>query len=96
MIWAAYEDADPLRAQQLYQQAVSLEPENSETWYALGQFYADHGAWKLAYEAFSKAWTYNRFGPTGTPCGPLDQARHKAQGIWPPSCPRGRPRAATP
>ena len=96
MIWAAYEDADPLRAQQLYQQAVSLEPENSETWYALGQFYADHGAWKLAYEAFSKAWTYNRFGPTGTPCGPLDQARHKAQGTWPPSCPRGRPRAATP
>jgi hypothetical protein len=96
MIWAAYEDADPLRALQLYQQAVSLEPQNSETWYALGGFYADHGAWKLAYEAFSKAWTYNRFGPTGTPCGPLDQARHKALGTWPPSCPRGRPRAATP
>lgn len=93
--WAALE-ADPLRAEALYRQAVSLEPQNSETWYELGQFYAYNGAWKLAYDAFSKAWTYNRFGPAGLPCGSLDQARHKVLGTWPPSCPRGRPRAATP
>jgi O-Antigen ligase len=95
--WAAFEDADGdiLKANDLYRQAVSLEPETSETWYALGLFYWEHKAWKPAYEAFSKAWTYDRFGPAGTPCGSLDQARHKVLGTWPPSCPRGRPRAAT-
>ncbi|MDX6472671.1 MAG: hypothetical protein QOK22_1487 [Gaiellaceae bacterium] len=87
---------DPLPAEALYRQAVSLEPENSETWLALGTFYGDYGDWKRAYDALSKAWTYNKFGPTGQPCGVLDQARHKALGTWPPSCPRGRPRAATP
>jgi tetratricopeptide (TPR) repeat protein len=96
MTWAAYENADPLRAEQLYHQAVSLEPQNSETWYELGLFYADNGAWKLAYGALSKAWTYDRFGPAGTRCGLLDQARHKVFHVWPPNCPRGRPRAATP
>lgn len=98
MVWAAFEDADGnvLRANDLYRQAVSLEPQSAETWYELGLFYADHKAWKLAYDAFSKAWTYDRFGPAGTPCGALDQARHRVLGTWPPSCPRGRPRAATP
>jgi Tfp pilus assembly protein PilF len=96
MTWAAYENADPLRAQELYQQAVSLEPQNSETWNELGLFYADHKAWKLAYDAFSNAWKYNRYGRWALPCGSLDQARHKALGVWPPSCPRGRPRAASP
>ncbi|MGZ4354939.1 MAG: O-antigen ligase family protein, partial [Gaiellaceae bacterium] len=94
--WAAFEDARPLRAESLYRQAISLEPQSSSAWYALGQFYAEHGAWRLAYDAFSKAWTYDRFGPAGLPCGSLDEARHKVYGTWPPSCPRGRPRAATP
>jgi hypothetical protein len=88
--------ADPLRAEPLYRQAVSLEPENSETWYELGTFYGDYGDWKRAYDALSKAWTYDKYGPAGLPCGALDQARHKVLGTWPPSCPRGRPRAATP
>ena len=94
--WAAFEDGDLLRAESLYRQAVSLEPTSSSVWYQLGQFYADHGAWKLAYDAFSHAWTYDRMGPAGVPCGALDQARHKAFGTWPASCPRGRSRAATP
>jgi tetratricopeptide (TPR) repeat protein len=96
--WAAFEDAggNVLKANDLYEQAVSLESQSSETWYALGLFYWEHQAWKPAYGAFSKAWTYDRFGPAGIPCGSLDQARHKALGTWPPSCPRGRPRAATP
>jgi hypothetical protein len=96
--WAAFEDADGnvLKANDLYERAVSLEPESTETWYALGLFYWEHQAWKPAYEAFSKAWTYDKFGPAGRPCGSLDQARHKVLGIWPASCPRGRPRAATP
>ena len=94
--WAALEDGHPLRAESLYRQAISLEPQSSEAWYALGLFYADHNAWLLAYDAFSKAWTYDRMGPAGLPCGSLDQARHKVLGTWPASCPRGRPRAATP
>jgi tetratricopeptide (TPR) repeat protein len=94
--WAAFEDDAPLKAQDLYRKAISLEPQSSEAWFALGDFYWGHGAWKPAYEAYSKAWLYDRFGPAGTPCGALDQARHKVLGTWPPSCPRGRPRAATP
>jgi len=96
--WATFVDAggNVRKAADLYGQAVSLEPESSETWYELGLFYWRHQAWRQAYDAFSKAWTYDRFGPTGTPCGTLDQARHKVLGVWPPSCPRGRPRAATP
>jgi hypothetical protein len=94
--WAAFDDADPLQAQDLYRRAISLEPQSSEAWFALGDFYWAHGAWKPAYGAYSKAWQYDRFGPAGQPCGALDQARHKVLHTWPPSCPRGRPRAATP
>jgi hypothetical protein len=93
---AAFEDDAPLEAQDLYRQAISLEPQSSEAWFALGDFYWGHRAWKPAYDAYSKAWLYDRFGPAGKPCGALDQARHKVLGTWPPSCPRGRPRAATP
>jgi len=95
--WAAFEDGGghTRRAEQLYEQAVSLEPENSETWWALGSFYAGHGEWPLAYAALSNAWTYDRYGPASTPCGLLDQARHKALHVWPASCPGGVP-AATP
>jgi hypothetical protein len=94
--WAAFEVADPLKAESLYRQAVSLEPESSSAWYDLGRFYADHGAWQFAYAAFSKAWAFDRMGPAGIPCGSLDQARHEALGTWPASCPRGRPRAVSP
>jgi hypothetical protein len=93
---AAFEYNRRARALALYRQAISLEPQNSETWWALGDFYWDNQSWKSAYEAYSKAWTYNPFGPAGTPCGRLDQARHKVFHVWPPSCPQGRRRAATP
>jgi hypothetical protein len=95
--WAAFEDADQLKAQDLYRQALALEPQSSEVWYALGDFYWNHEAWKPAYDAYSKAWTYDRYGPAGRPCGRLDQARHKVFHVWPAAtCPRGRPRAAIP
>jgi len=89
--WAAFEDgAGHLRhAESLYRRAVSLEPQSGETWYALGKFYFDHAAWKLAYTALDQAWRYDRFGPAGQPCGPLDRARHRVFGVWPPSCPGG-------
>jgi Tfp pilus assembly protein PilF len=94
--WAAFEDgAGRLQqAADLYRRAVSLEPQNSETWYALGAFYYDHRAWRAAYHALDKAWKYDRFGPAGEACGLLDQARHKALGVWPPSCPGGRRRTS--
>jgi hypothetical protein len=95
--WAAFEDGagHVKRAEQLYEQAVSLEPENSDTWWALGSFYYEQKAWPQAYLALSTAWIYDRYGPAGTACGLLDQARHKALHTWPSSCPGGVP-AATP
>jgi len=95
--WAAFEGlgGHQHRAEQLYKQAVSLEPQNSETWWALGSFYYDLKEWPQAYAALGSAWTYNRYGPAGTACGLLDQARHKALHVWPSSCPGGVP-AATP
>ena len=98
MDWAAFEGlgGHQHRAEQLYKQAVSLEPQNSETWWALGSFYYyDLKEWPQAYAALSSAWTYNRYGPAGTACGLLDQARHRALHVWPSSCPGGVP-AATP
>ena len=96
--WATLEDATGhlRKAQKLYRQEVSLEPENGSTWYDLGRFYWEHGAWQQAYDAFDKSYRYNSQGPAGVPCGLLDQARHKVFGVWPASCPRGSPRAATP
>ena len=95
--WAAFEDVagNTRHAEQLYRQAVGLEPQSTDTWYALGSFYYDHGDWGLAYTALADAWKYDRYGPAGVPCGLLDQARHRALGVWPASCPGGR-RASTP
>lgn len=90
--WAALETiVDPKRAEQLYHDAVSLEPENTDTWMALGDFYWDTRHYTEAYLAYSDAWKVDKFGPAGIPCGPLDQARHKVLDVWPPSCPGGRP-----
>jgi O-antigen ligase len=96
--WATVQWADGhlARALKLYRDEVALEPQNGDTWYDLGFFYSQNGEWKRAYGALSQAWRYNPQGPTGVPCGILDQARHRALGTWPPSCPRGSPRAATP
>jgi Flp pilus assembly protein TadD len=96
--WAAVEAVQGhlAKALKLYRDEVALEPENGTTWYDLGAFYYDNGAYGQAYDALSQAWRYDPQGPTGIPCGLLDQARHKALGTWPPSCPRGSPRAANP
>lgn len=92
--WAAFESAvNPQRALQLYRDAVSLEPQNEATWTALGDFFWDYHRWAQAYIAYSQAWRDDKFGPMGTPCGRLDQARYKVLRVWPPSCPGGRPAA---
>jgi hypothetical protein len=89
---AAYEDSDghPLQAVRLYNDAVDLEPQNAETWYALGEFYFSYEEWQRAYEALNNAYTYDRFGKAAERCGLLDQARAKATGYTPPKlkCPK--------
>jgi O-antigen ligase len=84
-------------ADRLYRDAVALEPQNAETWYALGAFYFEHAAWKPAYAALNNAYTYDRLGSFARPCGLLDQARTKATGYTPPKlkCP-GSKRPASP
>ena len=72
-------------AGEIIRDAVALEPQNAETWYALGVFYFDHAAWKSAYTALNNAYTYDRFGTFARPCGLLDQARTKATGYTPPT-----------
>jgi hypothetical protein len=92
--WAAFEQVvDAKRAEQLYRDAVSLEPQNYETWLDLGDFFWDSHRWAEAYLAYSQSWQDNRYGPMGTPCGRLDQARYKVLKVWPASCPGGRPAA---
>lgn len=91
--YAAFEDAvgNTAHAEQLYRKEVSLEPLNSETWFDLGVFYAEHHQWRSAYVALSNAWRHDKYGPAGIACGLLDKARHEALGVWPPNCPGGRP-----
>jgi O-Antigen ligase len=97
LYWAEIDDAngDTLDAARRYADAVALEPESSDVWYEVGSFYYAHKAWARAYAALSKAWTYDPY-TVGVPCGLLDQARHKAIGVWPSSCPRGSRPAASP
>jgi len=82
------------RAEKLFRDAISLEPQNANLWFELGDFYWDEHDWQHAYLAYSQSWQHDRFGPAGTPCGRLDRARHRALGVWPPSCPGGRPAAS--
>jgi|SRR5579864_3718513 len=88
---AAFET--PARAQQLYRDALGLEPQNSYLWLEAGDFYWSEHLWTQAYLAYSEAWHFDKYGPAGIPCGRLDQARYKVLKVWPPSCPGGRPAA---
>src|SRR5581483_2375851 len=83
-LWATYEEPSNLAAAlDHYEQAVKLEPENAETWYDLGAFYARHGRWLQAYDALNNSYTYDRFGLAARPCGLLDEARLKAHNYAP-------------
>ena len=73
-------------AERYYRLETKREPENPETWYDLGSFYARHQEWRPAYDALNHSYTLNAYGPVGVKGGLLDQARCK---VFPasPQCP---------
>jgi hypothetical protein len=66
-------------AGQRYLEAVALQPENPETWYALGlfEFYARRDLC-AAYEALQTSWNLDHAGEQWLPGGELDQSREAA------------------
>jgi hypothetical protein len=74
---ARYNDRDALR---YYRDAVSLQPENSSTWYALGSFEFYSGQYRAALHDLDRAYGLDPYGPAGRPGGLLDQARAKVEG----------------
>jgi O-Antigen ligase len=61
---------------QLYEREVSLQPENSDTWYDLGAFeYQVLRDPCHAYDALNQAYTLDPYGPAGTKGGLLDRSR---------------------
>jgi lipoprotein NlpI len=63
-------------AERWYREAVNLQPENPETWYALGLFQFDVGQRMCAaYQSLNNAYTLDPNGQQWLPGGPLDVAR---------------------
>jgi O-Antigen ligase len=79
---------DPSGALIQYRQATRLQPENPETWVALGNYALCKGSVREAYDALNHAYTLDPFGPAGIPGGPLDQARAAVEKRGTPSCRR--------
>jgi hypothetical protein len=71
---------DEAAALRRYRQAVSLQPENSSTWYALGSFEYFTGRYRAALHDLDRAYGLDPYGPAGRPGGLLDQARAKVEG----------------
>jgi tetratricopeptide (TPR) repeat protein len=70
-------DVDAIRH---YRQAVSLQPENSSTWYALGSYEFFIGRYRAALHDLDRAYGLDPHGPAGRHGGLLDQARAKVEG----------------
>jgi tetratricopeptide (TPR) repeat protein len=91
-IWAlaeAYEAVpDVPGAVAQYRRATRLQPENPDTWVALGKYELCYGDVFDAYRALNQAYTLDPFGPAGIPGGPLDQARRAVEKRGLPSCRR--------
>ena len=71
---------DEAAALRRYRQAVSLQPENSSTWYALGSFELFTGRYRAALHDLDRAYGLDPWGPAGRRGGLLDQARAKVEG----------------
>jgi len=66
---------DPVAARAAYARAVRLQPENPDTWYALGIYEHDIGALCQAYVHLNEAYTLDQKSLRWFPGGPLDRAR---------------------
>jgi cytochrome c-type biogenesis protein CcmH/NrfG len=84
---AAQLNSDPADAIRDYEQAVKLQPENSDTWYALGQYEFDIKRFAKACYALDRAYRLDPRGPAGDPGGLLDQVKKKL-----PGCPGNPPK----
>jgi O-Antigen ligase len=71
---------DEAAARRYYREAVDLQPENSNTWYALGSYEFFTGRYKEALHDLDRAYGLDPYGPAGRPGGLLDQARAKVLG----------------
>ncbi len=71
-----------------YERATRLQPENPDTWVALGVFELCHGDVPRAYTALNQAYPLDPFGPAGIKDGPLDQARAAVEKRGRPTCRR--------
>jgi hypothetical protein len=77
-VWADAEElaGNNAEALRLHGKMVSLQPENGEAWYALGEFEFDALDDACdAYDALNHAYTLDPYGPAGTSGGLLDRAR---------------------
>jgi O-Antigen ligase len=74
---ARHDEAAALR---YYRDAVDLQPENSNTWYALGSYEFFTGRYEEALHDLDRAYGLDPYGPAGRPGGLLDQARAKVLG----------------
>ena len=77
--WALAETArrTPDATLRRYRQATELQPENSDTWYALGAYELSLRRYRSAFRALDRAYALDPYGPAGLPGGLLDQAREK-------------------
>ncbi len=71
-----------------YERATRLQPENPDTWVALGAYELCHGDYRGAYTALNQAYTLDPYGPTGIKNGLLDQARAAVEKRGRPTCRR--------
>jgi tetratricopeptide (TPR) repeat protein len=72
--------ADPSQTLRRYTDATELQPENSDTWFALGAYELGIGRFRDAYVHLDRAYALDPYGPAGLPGGLLDQARAKVEG----------------
>ena len=63
-----------------YLDATELQPENSDTWFALGAYEFELRRYRDAYVHLDRAYGLDPYGPAGLPGGLLDQARAKVEG----------------
>lgn len=83
---AALVAGDSSAARVAYEKAAILQPENSETWFVLGQYEYRTGRFARACYALDLAYRLDPRGPPGKPGGLLDQVKRIL-----PGCPGSSP-----